>query len=101
MSQNYDRKVKTVNSASEDDMLRDKLVFSINDPRLKERLLRENGRTLQRAIDICRSTELAKAQIQAMQMTPSHVMLLLMLWRKLKHTSEQATGSTRPRNRPQ
>lgn len=55
---------------SEDDMLRDKLVFSINDPRLKERLLRENGLTLQRAIDICRSTELAKTQIQAMQMTP-------------------------------
>lgn len=55
---------------SEDDMLRDKLVFSINDPRLKERLLRENGLTLQRAIDICRSTELAKTQIQAMQMAP-------------------------------
>lgn len=54
----------------EDDMLRDKLVFSINDPRLKERLLHENRLTLQRAIDICRSTELAKTQIQAMQMTP-------------------------------
>ncbi|XP_060789528.1 uncharacterized protein LOC132894151 isoform X2 [Neoarius graeffei] len=55
---------------SEDDMMRDKLVFSINDPRLKERLLRENGLALQRAIDICRSTELAKTQIQVTQMTP-------------------------------
>lgn len=33
---------------SEDDMLKDKLVFSINDPRLEERLLLENGLTLQR-----------------------------------------------------
>lgn len=55
---------------SEDDMLKDKLVFSINDPRLKERLLLENGLTLQRAVDMFRSTELAKIQIQAKQMTP-------------------------------
>ena len=56
---------------SEDDMLRDKLVFSINDSRLKERLLRENGLALRRAIEICRSTELAKTQIQAMQTAPA------------------------------
>ena len=55
---------------SEDDMMRDKLVFSINDPRVKERLLREIGLTLQRAIDICRLTELGKAQIQVMQVAP-------------------------------
>lgn len=55
---------------SEDDMLRDKLVFTINDPRLKKRLLRENGLTLQKPIDICRSAEQAKTQIQAMQSTP-------------------------------
>jgi len=54
----------------EDDMMRDKLVFSINDPRLKERLLCENGLALQRAIEICRSTKLAKTKIQVMQMTP-------------------------------
>ena len=51
----------------EDDMIRDKLVFSINDARLKERLLRDNALTLQKAIDICRSAELAKTQMQAMQ----------------------------------
>lgn len=52
-------------------MLRDKLVFSINDSRLKERLLRENDLTLRRAIEICKSTELAKTQIQAMQTSPA------------------------------
>ena len=52
---------------NEDDMIRDKLVFSINDIRLKERLLRDNALTLRRAMDTCRSAELAKSQIQAMQ----------------------------------
>lgn len=54
---------------SENDMLRDKMVFSITDTHLKERLLRENGLTLHRAIEICRATELAKTQIQVMQTT--------------------------------
>lgn len=51
-------------------MIRDKLVFSINDTRLKERMLRDNELTLRRAIEVCRSAELAKTQIQAMQMSP-------------------------------
>lgn len=51
----------------ENDMLRDKLVFSITNPSLKERLLRENDLSLHRAIEICRATELAKTQIKAMQ----------------------------------
>lgn len=53
-----------------DDMIRDKLVFSINDTRLKERLLRDNDLTLRKAMEICRSAEVAKSQIQAMQSTP-------------------------------
>ncbi|KAK7886269.1 hypothetical protein WMY93_025890 [Mugilogobius chulae] len=36
--------------ANEDDMIRDKLVFSINDTRLKERLLRDNDLTLHKSI---------------------------------------------------
>ena len=51
-------------------MIRDKLVFSINDTRLKERLLRDNALNLHRAIETCRSAELAKTQIQAMQASP-------------------------------
>ena len=52
--------------ASENDMIRDKIVFSLNDQRLKERLLREPNLTLERAIDTCRASDTAKAQIQAM-----------------------------------
>uniref|UniRef100_A0A1A8IVJ0 Peptidase A2 domain-containing protein n=1 Tax=Nothobranchius kuhntae TaxID=321403 RepID=A0A1A8IVJ0_NOTKU len=53
-----------------DDMIRDKLVFSINDSRLKERLLHDKDLTLNKAIEICRSAEAAKTQIQAMQLNP-------------------------------
>ncbi len=57
-------------AGNEDDMIRDKLVFSINDTRLKERLLRDTDLTLRKAIEICRSSELAKTQIQVMQSSP-------------------------------
>ncbi|XP_028299467.1 zinc finger protein 2-like [Gouania willdenowi] len=52
---------------SENDMLRDKLVFSITDCHLKERLLQERGLTLHRAIEICRATEQEKTPLQAMK----------------------------------
>lgn len=55
--------------ASENDMIRDKIVFGLNDQRLKERLLRESNLTLEKAIDLCRAAETAKAQIQAMTTT--------------------------------
>lgn len=53
-------------SASENDMKRDKIVFSLYDQWLKERLLRESNLTLEKAIDLCRAAETTKAQIQAM-----------------------------------
>ena len=55
--------------ASENNMIREKIVFSLNDQRLKERLLRECDLTLERAVDICRAAETAKAQVQAMTTT--------------------------------
>lgn len=50
----------------ESDMIRDKIVFSTTDQRLKERLLREVNLTLEKTVDICRAAEAAKTQIQAM-----------------------------------
>ncbi len=47
-------------------MIRDKIVFSVTDQRLKERLLREPNLTLEKAIDTCRAAETARAQIQAL-----------------------------------
>ena len=51
---------------SENNMIRDKIVFSVNDQHLKERLLREPELTLEKAIDLCRAAEIAKSQMQAM-----------------------------------
>ena len=49
-----------------DDMLRDKFVFSIRDLQVKERLLREEKLTLEKAISMARSSEASKEQIKVM-----------------------------------
>ena len=47
-------------------MIRDKIVFSVNDERVKERLLRESDVSLSKALDVCRAAETTKAQLKAM-----------------------------------
>ena len=49
-----------------DDMVRDKFVFSIRDLQVKERLLREEKLTLEKAISMARASEASKGQIKAM-----------------------------------
>ena len=51
------------------DMIRDKVVFGIQNQGVKERLLREADLTLEKALDICRTSETTKQQISAMQTT--------------------------------
>ena len=43
-------------------MIRD--VFSVNDERVKERLLRESDLSLARALDVCRAAETTRAQLK-------------------------------------
>jgi hypothetical protein len=50
----------------EDGILRDKIVFSIEDARVKDRLLREIPLTLSKVLDICRAAEASKQQMLAM-----------------------------------
>ena len=50
-----------------DNMIRDKIVFSTEDPALKERLLREPKLDLQKAVDISRSSELAHKEFVTMK----------------------------------
>ena len=61
---------------TENDMIRDKIVFSMNDQRLKERLLREPNLTLERAIDTCRAAETAKVQMLAMNAAAQEMSVL-------------------------
>ena len=49
-----------------DDMVQDKFVFSIPDLQVKERLLREEKLTLEKAISIARASEASKEHIKVM-----------------------------------
>ena len=48
--------------AIKDSLIRDQIVVGINDPKLRERLLRETDLTLEKAIKLCRITEQSKEQ---------------------------------------
>ena len=48
--------------AMKDSLIRDQIVEGINDPKLRERLLRETDLTLGKAIKLCRITEQSKEQ---------------------------------------
>ena len=49
--------------ALEDELLHDRMVTGTSNNNVRARLLRESGLTLNRAIDICRSTEQAEQQL--------------------------------------
>ena len=51
-------------------MIRDKIVFSMKDKRIQERLLREVTLTLMRAVDICKSLEVTRKDVQTMKKGP-------------------------------
>ena len=53
----------------EDEMLRDRIVTGLRDHGHRERLLRETTLTLQKAIDICRTNEMAASQRLKMEQT--------------------------------
>ena len=48
--------------AIKDSLIRDQIVVGINDPKLRQRLLRETDLTLEKAIKLCRITEQSQAQ---------------------------------------
>ena len=51
----------------EDDLIRDKVVFSIKDQRIKEQLLREADLSLGRCLDLIRAAEESREQIVKME----------------------------------
>jgi len=50
----------------EDNMIRDHIVLTCQDARLKERLLREADLTLTKAIALCRTAEATREQIKTL-----------------------------------
>ena len=58
--------MKSCEYSAVDDVVRDKFVFSIRDLTVKERLLREDKLTLEKAISMARASEASKEQIKMM-----------------------------------
>ena len=72
-----------------DDMVRDKLVFGIKDVTVKERLLREDSLTLQKALDVARASEASKLQIKEMNQIPAGTENIHMVKSKKNHHKPQ------------
>ena len=51
----------------EDELIRDRVVYVTNSERVKERLLREEDLTLDKALMLCRVNEQSSQQIRAMK----------------------------------
>ena len=56
-----------------DELIRDKLVLGIRDETTKLRLLKEENLTLNKALNICRASEVVNVQIKAMKASTSEV----------------------------
>ena len=54
-------------SITQDELLRDRLVFGVRDSKVRERLLREPALTLKRTDEICRSAESTVSQLKLVQ----------------------------------
>jgi hypothetical protein len=54
-------------SITPDEILRDRLVFGIRDPKTRERLLREGDLTLKRTDEICHAAESMAAQLKVVE----------------------------------
>ena len=57
--------------AEEDNMIRDKIVFSVCDKRVQERMLRNSDLKLKDAVDICRAAESSQKQLADIRKTDS------------------------------
>lgn len=58
--------VKDCNYTNSDEMVRDRIVFTTNSPRVREKLLNQGPKlTIEKAIDIARSHELSQVQLKA------------------------------------
>ena len=76
-------------------MIRDKIVFSMKDKRIQECLLREVKLTFKRAVDICKSSEVTKKELQTMKKGPvesTKVVYELNFKLRVKHKPKPASA---------
>ena len=76
-----------------DEILRDRLVLGLRDDKMRERLLRINDLTLEKAIDICKASEQTSAQLQAMQ-SGTHDVVSFVRKRQTRHAASTPANRT-------
>lgn len=59
--------VKTTEYQEKDDMVRDRIVMGVRDKHTQESLLRESNLTLEKAVNLCRATEVSKSQAKILK----------------------------------
>ncbi|XP_050518323.1 uncharacterized protein LOC126892728 [Diabrotica virgifera virgifera] len=82
-----------------DSLIRDRLILGISDVSLKDRLLREQGLTLSRGLEICRAAEVAARQLSVISGANSSQSLeVLEIQKQKKH---QSNRNQQPKSAPQ
>ncbi|CAK8679113.1 unnamed protein product [Clavelina lepadiformis] len=74
--------------------LRDKVVFGIHDPQVREKLIQHADLTLAKAIDICHAAEASKAQFKEMNDRPTSTHQINSIKRTSHYTRPPPTRST-------
>ena len=82
-------KAKACDFMASDKMLRDKIVFSINDVRVQELLLREPGLTLVKASNIFKTAEISQKQLEVMKSGTQAVNAIAQKSRSLQRKPEK------------
>ena len=88
------------NDVSKDLPIRDKLVLGISDQSTKLRLLKEEDLTLNKAVNICRSSEIANIQLKSMKVSSKEVEEVHAVHGKTHRKSNKMPfngGKTKPR----
>ncbi|CAG9835035.1 unnamed protein product [Diabrotica balteata] len=74
-----------------DSLIRDRLILGISDVSLKDRLLREQGLTLSRGLEICRAAEVAARQLSVISgANSSQSLKVLEIQKQKKHQSNRS-----------
>ena len=75
---NYVARLKTLSNSCEfgtlqNDLMRDRIVLGTKDHGARSRMLRESDLTLEKAVDMCRASEIAEQQMKKLEVTEASV----------------------------
>ena len=75
-----------------DSLIKDGIVLGVRDVHVKDRLLRENALTLERAIEICKAFEISRQQLKELDTKPNITVNAVKTQSKQKDSGKQVTN---------